>query len=144
MAQQRTTQLVATLGPASLRPAVLRSFAPEGVGLLRLNLSHVPLGDLDETLRTARIHSHLPICLDTAGAQVRVGPGAPGRALRGGQPVRLVREKALGTERQLSLRPVALFATLEAGTTVAVDEAVLRGAGVEEGQASGTARVGGR
>jgi pyruvate kinase len=144
MAQQRTTQLVATLGPASLRPAVLRSFAPQGVGLLRLNLSHVPLGDLDETLRTARIHSHLPLCLDTEGAQVRVGLVATGVALRVGQPVRLVREKALGTERQLSLRPEALFAMLEVGTTVAVDEAVLRVAVVEEGRATAIVVVGGR
>jgi pyruvate kinase len=144
MAQQRATQLVATLGPASMRPAVLRSFAPQGVGLLRLNLSHVPLGDLDETLRTARIHSHLPLCLDTEGAQVRVGLVATGVALRVGQPVRLVREKALGTERQLSLRPEALFATLEAGTTVAVDEAVLRVAVIEEGRATAIVVVGGR
>src|SRR5206468_4611888 len=64
--------------------------------------------------------------------------------LRVGQPVRLVQEKALGTERQLSLRPEALFATLEAGTTVAVDEAVLRVAVVEEGRATAIVVVGGR
>jgi pyruvate kinase len=144
MAQDRSTRLVVTLGPASLRPAVLRGLASEGVDLLRLNLSHVPLGDLDETLRATRIHSHLPICLDTEGAQVRVGLVATGVTLRVGQPVRLVREKALGTERQLSLRPEALFATLEAGTTVAVDEAVLRVAVVEEGRATAIVVVGGR
>ncbi len=144
MAQRRTTRLVVTLGPASLRPSVLRSFSPQGVDLLRLNLSHVALGDLDETLRTARIHSHLPVCLDTEGAQVRVGLVATGVALRVGQPVRLVKEKALGTERQLSLRPEALFATLGAGTTVAVDEAVLRVAVVEDGRATAIVVVGGR
>src|SRR5258705_4894445 len=144
MAQRRTTRLVVTLGPASLRPSVLRSFSPQGVDLLRLNLSHVALGDLDETLRTARIHSHLPVCLDTEGAQVRVGLVATGVALRVAQPVRLVKEKALGTERRLSLRPEALFATLEAGATVAVDETVLRGAGVGEGRGAGHRGGGGR
>jgi pyruvate kinase len=144
MAQERTTRLVATLGPASLRPAVLRSFAAQGVDLLRLNLSHVALSDMEDALRTARIHSHLPVCLDTEGAQVRVGLVATGVALRVGQPVRLVQEKALGTERQLSLRPEALFATLEAGTTLAVDEAVLRVAVVEEERATAIVVVGGR
>jgi pyruvate kinase len=144
MAQERTTRLVATLGPASLRPAVLRSFAAQGVDLLRLNLSHVALSDMEDAVRTARIHSHLPVCLDTEGAQVRVGLVATGVALRVGQPVRLVQEKALGTERQLSLRPEALFATLEAGTTLAVDEAVLRVAVVEEGRATAIVVVGGR
>ena len=144
MAQEHSTRLVVTLGPASLRPAVLRSLAPQGVDLLRLNLSHVPLADVEDTVRAARIHSHLPLCLDTEGAQVRVGLVATGVALRVGQPVRLVREKALGTERQLSLRPEALFATLEAGTTVAVDEAVLRVAVVEDGRATAIVVVGGR
>jgi pyruvate kinase len=144
MAQERSTRLVVTLGPASLRPAVLRSLAPQGVALLRLNLSHVALNDLEDTVRTARIHSHLPVCLDTEGAQVRVGLVATGVALRVGQPVRLVREKSLGTERQLSLRPEALFSTLEAGTTLAVDEAVLRVAVVEEGRATAIVVVGGR
>src|SRR5947209_12607033 len=138
------SRLVATLGPASLRPAVLRSFASHGVSLLRLNLSHVALGDVEDALRTARIHSHLPVCVDTEGAQVRVGLVATGVTLRVGQPVRLVQEKALGTERQLSLRPDALFATLEAGTTVAVDEAVLRVAVVEAARATAIVVVGGR
>jgi pyruvate kinase len=144
MAEEQTTRLVVTLGPASLRPAVLRSLAPQGVGLLRLNLSHVALGDVEDTLRTARIHSHLPVCLDTEGAQVRVGLVATGVALRVGQPVRLVQQKALGTERQLSLRPEALFDVLEAGTTVAVDEAVLRVAVVEKGRATAIVVAGGR
>jgi pyruvate kinase len=133
--EQRPTRLVVTLGPASLRPAVLRSLAPLGVNLLRLNLSHVALGDFEDVLRTARIHSHLPVCLDTEGAQARIGLVATGIALRVGQPVRLVPDKALGTERQLSLRPEALFEALKPGATLAVDEAVLRVAVVEEGRA---------
>lgn len=144
MAQERATQLVVTLGPASLRPAVLRSLAPQGVDLLRLNLSHVALGDVEDMFRTARIHSHLPVCLDTEGAQVRVGLVATGVSLRVGQPVRLVRDKALGTERQLSLRPEGLFDVLEAGTTVAVDEAVLRVAVVDKGRVTAIVVAGGR
>ena len=144
MAEERSTSLVVTLGPASLRPAVLRSLAPLGVNLVRLNLSHVALGDFEDMLRTARIHSHLPVCLDTEGAQVRIGLVATGVALRVGQPVRLVKEKALGTERQLSLRPEAVFNALEPGATLAIDEAVLRVAVVEEGRATAIVVTGGR
>ena len=144
MAEERTTTLVVTLGPASLRPAVLRSLAPLGVGLLRLNLSHVALCDFEDVLRTARIHSHLPVCVDTEGAQVRVGLVSTGVALRVGQPVRLVRDKALGTERQLSLRPAALFEALTPAMTLAVDEAVLRVAVVEHGWATAIVVAGGR
>jgi pyruvate kinase len=144
MAEERSAALVVTLGPASLRPAVLRSLAPLGVDLLRLNLSHVALGDFEDMLRTARIHSRLPVCLDTEGAQVRIGLVATGVALRVGQPVRLVGEKALGTERQLSLRPEAVFAALEPGATLGVDEAVLRVAVVEAGRATAIVTSGGR
>jgi pyruvate kinase len=55
-----------------------------------------------------------------------------------------VQEKALGTERQLSLRPEALFAALEPGAVLAVDEAVLRVAVVEEGRAMAIVVEGGR
>jgi pyruvate kinase len=144
LARPSRPRLVVTLGPASLRPAVLRGLAPEGVDLLRLNLSHTALGDVDEVLRTARIHAQLPVCVDTEGAQVRVGLVATGVSLRVGQPVRLVREKALGTERQLSLRPAALFDLLEPGATVAVDEAVLRVAVVERGRVTAIVVSGGR
>jgi len=142
--EQRSTRLVVTLGPASLRPAVLRSLAPLGVNLLRLNLSHVALGDFEDVLRTARIHSHLPVCLDTEGAQARIGLVATGIVLRVGQPVRLVSDKALGTERQLSLRPETLFDALKPGATLAVDEAMLRVAVVEAGRAMAIVVAGGR
>lgn len=144
MAERRATRLVVTLGPSSLRPAVLRSLEPLGVDLLRLNLSHVALGDVEDVLRTARIHSHLPVCVDTEGAQVRVGLVATGVALRVGQPVRLVHDKALGTERQLSLRPAAVFAALQPGMALTVDEAVFRVAVVEAGQATAIVVAGGR
>ena len=144
MAEQPATRLVVTLGPSSLRPAVLRSLQPLGVSLLRLNLSHVALADLEGILRTAGVHSHLPLCVDTEGAQVRVGLVASGVALRVGQPVRLVRDKALGTERQLSLRPEAVFAALQPGMAVTVDEAGLRVAVVEDGRATAIVVAGGR
>ncbi len=142
--EERPTRLVVTLGPASLRPAVLRSLAPLRVNLLRLNLSHVALGDFEDVLRTARIHSHLPVCLDTEGAQARIGLVATGTVLRVGQPVRLVSDKALGTERQLSLRPEALFDALKPGATLAVDEAMLRVAVVEAERAMAIVVCGGR
>ena len=87
MAQDRAVRLVVTLGPSSLRPAVLRALPPLGVDLLRVNLSHVAAGDVESVLRSARVHSHLPVCVDTEGAQVRVGLVATGVALRVGQPV---------------------------------------------------------
>src|ERR1044072_7919516 len=140
--RERPTGLVVTLGPASLRPAVLRSLAPLGVNLLRLNLSHVALGEIEGTPRGAR-RPH-PTCPGAGAAQARIGLVATGVALRVGQPVRLVPEKALGTERQLSLRPRALFADLVPGTTLAVDEAVLRVAVVEGGRAMAIVVTGGR
>src|ERR1043165_8165811 len=100
--------------------------------------------DLGGFASPARTPSSLPLSLDTEGAQVRVGLVATGVALRVGQPVRLVQEKALGTERQLSLRPEAVFDSLQMGTTITVDEVVLRVAVVEEGRATAIVVSGGR
>ncbi len=66
-------KIVCTLGPASLTPAVLRRFAQLGVGLLRINLSHVAASDLPAILDTVRAHCDIPLCIDTEGPQLRTG-----------------------------------------------------------------------
>ena len=118
---QRNIRILSTLGPASLRPAVIKGLEQRGVDLFRINLSHTALDSLEETVRLVQQYSSVPVCLDTEGAQVRCGMMAPDVALRAGQPVRLTPEKVVGTEACISLRPAAAFDSLRAGATVSID-----------------------
>ena len=121
MQQRRSIRVLCTLGPASLRPAVIAGLDQRGVDIFRINLSHTALAAVEDTIRLVRQHSSVPICLDTEGAQVRCGLMAPEVALRVGQPVRLTPEKLVGTEELISLRPASVFATLRVGATLSVD-----------------------
>lgn len=113
-------RVVATLGPASLRPDVLRGLEERAVSALRINLAHTALDSLARTVEFVREHTALPITLDTEGAQVRSGMMLPGSTLQAGQAVRLTPDKVVGTAERISLRPAAVFAALRAGSVLRI------------------------
>ena len=66
-------KILCTIGPASFNEKTLYRFEELGVDLLRINLSHTKIGDLEKTIRFIRRYSNVPICLDSEGAQLRTG-----------------------------------------------------------------------
>ena len=93
----RRTKIVATIGPASDPPAVLRGVLEAGADVCRLGLAHGPLeASLDriDRVRTAAKHVGRPvgILIDLPGPKVRTAPfGDDGVVLRAEQAqVRLV------------------------------------------------------
>ncbi|MGH9001053.1 MAG: pyruvate kinase [Acidimicrobiia bacterium] len=114
-------QVWCTLGPASLRPEVIRGLAQRGVDLFRINLSHTALASLEDTVRLVRAHSDVPVCFDTEGPQARCGMMTAGTVLFAGDTVRLTPRTQLGTAECISLRPAALFDRLRPGAVLSVD-----------------------
>src|SRR5438034_10008588 len=97
------TKIVATLGPATNAPGVLRQFLAAGVDVFRINASH---GSLDE--QAARIHAvraaareahaHAGILLDLQGPKIRLGRFENGGCtLQTGATFTITTEKILGT-----------------------------------------------
>ena len=68
-----TTEILCTLGPASLKKTVLERLNDLPVNLLRINLSHTPINQLSEIITLIQSSTSIPICIDTEGAQVRTG-----------------------------------------------------------------------
>src|SRR4029079_11339487 len=71
------TKIVATVGPASESPAVLRSLLEAGVDVFRLNASHGTPEKRAETLQAARSAAaqygkHVAILLDLRGPKIRL------------------------------------------------------------------------
>ncbi|TGV01338.1 sulfate adenylyltransferase, partial [Mesorhizobium sp. M8A.F.Ca.ET.173.01.1.1] len=75
----REVELLCTLGPASLNDKVIHWLERAGTSLLRLNLSHTKIEDLERIITFIQKRTHIPICLDTEGAQIRTGPLADGK-----------------------------------------------------------------
>jgi pyruvate kinase len=114
-------KILCTLGPASLRPDVLAELDQRHVDLFRLNLSHMPLEQLESTIAFVQERSATPVCLDSEGAQVRCGSMAPNVVLGPGRTVRLTAEEVVGTEHQLTLRPASVFAELQPDHLIGID-----------------------
>jgi pyruvate kinase len=116
-------RILCTLGPSSLRPDVIREMSARGVDLLRINLSHTPLEQVEPTIRMIQDASSgsVPICLDTEGAQVRCGRVADGVALRAGDTLELVAEDVVGDASRLTLWPATVFDVLHEGDVVMID-----------------------
>ena len=82
---QKRTKIVATIGPASRDPAIMRSLFVCGANVLRLNFSHGTPAEHAEVIRDARaIAAELGIqCAllqDLPGPKVRTGKLAEGYA----------------------------------------------------------------
>jgi pyruvate kinase len=108
------------LGPASLRPKIVRELDERGVSLFRINLSHTPSDAVESTIDFVQQHSTTLICLDTEGAQVRTAVMAAGVVLRKRQRVKLASE-VIGAADVVTLRPAEVFSQLTVGSILNVD-----------------------
>ncbi|HEX3458852.1 MAG TPA: pyruvate kinase, partial [Candidatus Baltobacteraceae bacterium] len=80
---QKRTKIVATVGPASRDPAVLRSLFVSGANVLRVNFSHGTPEEHGAVIASARqiaaeLGIHAAILQDLPGPKVRTGPLADG------------------------------------------------------------------
>jgi sulfate adenylyltransferase len=139
-------KILCTLGPASLRPDVLRGMEERGVDLYRINLSHTTLEQVEPAIELIRGASSVPISLDSQGAQVRCGLVRDDVLLEAGGRIELTAEPALGDAERLNLWPPVVFETLSPGARVGVDfDGVrLEVDRVEEGRAWAEVVSGGR
>ena len=90
----RRAKIVATLGPASSSPSVVKRLFKAGVDLVRLNLSHGTPEDHSRLIATVRdqaadLGRQVPILLDLMGPRYRIGRIDGRRTLRRGQAVSL-------------------------------------------------------
>tara|TARA_B100000242_G_C43036118_1_gene483062 strand:+ start:713 stop:1681 length:969 start_codon:yes stop_codon:yes gene_type:complete len=64
-------KIFCTLGPSSLSKKFLKFAQSQKVDLVRLNMSHLNLRNLEKNIKYIKRHSNLKICIDTEGAQIR-------------------------------------------------------------------------
>ncbi|HEY4915703.1 MAG TPA: pyruvate kinase, partial [Solirubrobacteraceae bacterium] len=83
LALMRRTKIVATIGPASREPEVLRRMVEAGMDVARLNYSHGTLDEHAETARrvrdaAGRVGRPVAILQDLPGPKLRIGPLSEG------------------------------------------------------------------
>lgn len=116
------TQILCTLGPASLNERTIRRLDQAGATLFRINLSHTKLADLNETIRLIQKVTDVPICLDTEGAQIRTGDMVDEHVtLRDNTVVRIHSKRVPADDKNLNFYPLDSASLLEVGDFVSID-----------------------
>ena len=128
MAQIRRTKIVATLGPASESPKVIRTLIDAGVDAVRLNFSygdHETHGRLIDAVResAAAAGRDLAILQDLQGPKMRVGDLRGGSVrLRTGAKVRLTSKPIVGTMTRISTTYDHLAEEVSSGDRILLDD----------------------
>lgn len=73
----RNTKIVSTIGPASNDYATMKKLAIAGMNVVRINLSHAKIEDMEKILKNVKrirkeLNISLPIMVDTRGPEIRV------------------------------------------------------------------------
>ena len=128
----RLSKVVATLGPASSTPEMIKALFEAGVDVFRLNFSHGSHEDHAariEDIRALEEETSRPIAImaDLQGPKLRVGSFAAGAVqLATGASFRLDLDKAPGDERRIGMPHPEIFAALDPGTDLLLDDGKVR------------------
>ncbi|MGZ5582410.1 MAG: pyruvate kinase, partial [Usitatibacter sp.] len=129
---QRSTKIVATLGPSSSDAAVLERMFLAGVDVVRLNFSHGSAADhigraelVRDTCR--KVGRTVGIMADLQGPKIRVGDlEEPMRLETGGHVTVVGAEELDGHKDVLPVSPAILGEVLKPGHDVLIDDGRLR------------------
>ena len=128
----RKVKILATLGPASSEPAVIRQLLLAGADAFRINMSH---GDQADKARLVEIIRGLEkefrrsttILFDLQGPKLRVGKFAGGSAmLEAGQRFTFDRQRKAGDTHRVLLPHPELFEAVGPGDRILIDDGKIR------------------
>jgi pyruvate kinase len=132
MRRQRNAKIVATLGPASSTPEVIRSLFEAGADVFRLNFSHGTHEDHRkryDIIRAVERETGRPIGVlaDLQGPKLRLGTFAEGRVqLATGDTFGLDLKGGPGTKQRVSLPHPEIFEALAPGVQLLLDDGKVR------------------
>jgi pyruvate kinase len=127
----RRTKIVATIGPASSTPDMLRALVGAGMDAARLNLSHGTHDDhaaRAQLVRDAQKEAGRPLALigDLQGPKFRVGDLAEPLKLTQGEDVVVVIGDDGARNGELPIAPAAIGEVLRPGHEVLIDDGLIR------------------
>lgn len=130
--RHRNTKIVATLGPASSDPAMIRQLFDAGVDVFRLNFSHGTHADHKlrfDAIRQieADVGRPVGILMDLQGPKLRLGKITDGKlALTTGQKIRLDLDPTPGDSTRVPLLHPEIFAAIRPGDDLLIDDGKVR------------------
>jgi len=130
--RRRNVKIIATLGPASSTPEMIRALFEAGADVFRLNMSHLDhpgLKRVYEMIRAVEKEMERPIGIlaDLQGPKLRVGEMKDGSiTLLAGQTFRLDLDPTPGTSTRAPLPHPEIFAAVKEGHSLLLDDGKIR------------------
>ena len=128
----RKVRILATLGPASSSPAMIRKLSEQGADAFRINMSHGTQGEKAElvaAIRGLEEETGRPstILFDLQGPKLRVGDFEGGAAmLEAGSTFWLDRDAREGNAERVELPHPELFEVVKAGNRLLIDDGKIK------------------
>src|SRR5215210_2915821 len=135
--RSRKVKILATLGPASSQPAMIRKLMLAGADAFRINMSHGDHSQKAKLVKAIRalekeLKRPTTIMFDLQGPKLRVGRFKGGSAtLKTGDRFILDRKRAQGSSERVELPHPELFAAIRPGNRVLIDDGKVRLKAVE-------------
>ena len=132
MRRLRRAKIVATLGPASSDPAMMKRLFEAGADVFRINMSHTSqdrMRELVEAIRAIERDTGRPIgiLVDLQGPKLRLGTFAGGAAMvKTGDEFVLDSDPAAGSTARAYLPHPEIFAAVQAGHALLIDDGKVR------------------
>src|SRR5246127_5321428 len=132
MHRNRRAKIVATVGPASNSPDMLKALFLAGVDTFRLNFSHGTQDDhakVHAAIRALEAEVGRPIAIlqDLQGPKIRVGTIRGGKiAVAAGEKIRFVRSGSDGDANAIPLPHPEVFAAVAPGQDLLIDDGRVR------------------
>jgi len=100
----------------------VKTCAELGVYVFRINLSHTPIDQVEETIKRIQSWTDRPVCLDSEGAQLRNGSMKDEKTeFKKGEEIQIELEPVIGNSQKLSFNPISVCKQFEVGDKIQVD-----------------------
>lgn len=127
----RRTRIIATLGPATESPEMIKQLIEAGVNIFRINMSHAKHDQVREYVKVIRdiSHSHVTrvgIMMDSRGPEIRTGDIPKDLTLQAGQMIGLtVRGEKSAEEYSVDVNYDQLVDDIREGDVVLIDNGTI-------------------
>ena len=120
----RKTKIVGTIGPASIDYAIMKKLVLAGLNVVRINLSHAKLEDMETILKNVKklrkeLNVALPIMIDTRGPELRVKTFKEGSVnIRKNQKFIFTASNIVGDNNKVAINLPAILKSIKAGDKI--------------------------
>lgn len=125
------TQIVASIGPASINYQTMKKMTQAGMDIVRINLSHAVKPDMETIVANVKqikkeLGAKLLLMLDTRGPEIRVKSFADGKVnIKKGQQFVFTSKSVQGNEQMVSINQPSIVKSVKIGSVIKANDGLL-------------------